>query len=90
MIDGFQKGVLRSPPMLEAHPLEGDSTTRSRTSNAVFNWERRMKPNDRHWLINLCVVEVGIACFAMIVGFPQAGVFMMAMAAHSAHLGTKP
>jgi hypothetical protein len=45
-----------------------------------------MKLRNRRWLVKLCIVEFGIAGAIMLAGYPPGGVFMMAMAAHSAWL----
>ena len=47
-----------------------------------------MKLRNRDWLVRLCIVEVGIAGVGMLIGNKQVGVFMIAMAAHSAWLAT--
>ena len=40
--------------------------------------------------MNLCFIEMGLAGIIMLVGMKSLGVFVMAMAAHSAYLAGKP
>lgn len=47
-----------------------------------------MKRRNRMWLIRLSIVEVGLATIIMIIGMKSLSVFVMAMAAHSAYIGT--
>jgi hypothetical protein len=49
----------------------------------LFHSLRRKKK--MNWLVQLCLVEMMVAGFAMMIGYKPVGVFMIAMAAQSAY-----